>query len=230
MIKIWEKNKEIFIVLFYFIAVAGVFKFVMQPAFRNIEQKRNYSEEKTIDYAITKNKIEDIPHLKDKMDIISKEEKKLDVFFRQENAVFLIEELEKTAIETGNAINIEIITENNELVKNTANKGSDKKKDMISDLPGKDFLTMKIVLNGNFNQTMKFIRKLENMNYFSDIIFLKFGEKKKADGSGDYFGLSIIHKQEDQVLNADENNKVDIIQELPKEDLLEVVMEVAFYI
>lgn len=184
MKKIWEKYKEVLILLVYGIFLALIFVSIIKPLFLQIKEKRNYAEEKAVEQDITQKKIQELPQLKEKMVVVKKEEAKLNVFFEQENALSLIEKLETLASETGNDIKIEIISENNSNTKDVTKKGRDDKSvNIITDLPGKEFLVMRLSLAGDFNSIIRFVRKIENFDYFSDIISIKISEKDKTGDS-----------------------------------------------
>jgi hypothetical protein len=178
MKKIWEKYKEFFILLVYIILFACIIMFVARPLFDKIREKRDYAEKKSIDMDITQEKIKELPQIKDKMELIGQKEKNLEIFFRQEDAISLIEHLEGLATETGNNITINIVEENNKIDKKDIKKNSkDKEVTIKGDLIDYNYLTMRIVLNGDFNSIHKFIKRTESMAYFSDIISLKLSQK-----------------------------------------------------
>jgi len=224
MKKIWENYKEVFILLAYAAFLIGLFVFIAKPLFSQIQEKRKYAEEKAVEKEITDKKIKELPQLKEKMAVIQQEEAKLNVFFSQENALPLIEKIETLAAETGNGIKIEIISEGGSS-KDDARKNKDKDKEAImSNLPGANFIIVRLSLSGDFNSAARFIQKIENFDYFSDIISIKMSRIDRGDSrdrlkSGSGFFNS----------NAGENEKEADRKTYKYETPLEVILETAFY-
>ena len=162
------------------------------------------------------------------MEIVRQEEGKLNVFFKQENALSLIQKIEELAIETGNDVSIEITAENSNPGKDAAKKASKEKDTVVTDLPGKDFLTMKLSLKGDFNSTMKFVRRVENMDYFSDIISLKISRDSTREESVTPTTPSIFQRVDNQ--GEKEETVSGESEEKKYENPLKVIMEVVFYI
>lgn len=219
---IWEKYKEIFILLAYVAVLAVLFAFIIKPLFFQIQEKRRYAEEKTVEQEITRKKINELPQLKERMDVVKQEDAKLNVFFSQDKALSLIKRLENLAAETGNEISIEIIKEfgiNNIETKKTQIKETG----IINELPDKDFLLMRLNLDGDFNSTVEFIRKIESMDYFSDIIAVKLSKdenSKEVDaGSVSTFFSSNVTEKEPVV--PQDINKL--------ENPLKIVLDIVFY-
>ena len=226
MEEIWKKYKEIVVLFAYMALLAAMYIFVVKPLFLAIEEKKNYSEKMAVDQEIAQKKINDIPEIKEKMEAVNRMREELDVFFNQENALSLIERLESLSVETGNDITIEIIAENGSQTKSDVKKIKGKETvGVVADLPGENFLMMRLSLVGGFDSTLDFMRRLENMNYFSDVISLKMSSYDKSSsisssGSvGAIFGGDTVGKTEEA-----EYSNVD-----KYENPLRVVLEVVFY-
>ncbi|EKE15943.1 MAG: hypothetical protein ACD_11C00072G0011 [uncultured bacterium] len=209
MKNIWKNYKEIIVIFAYFLIIAGLFLFVMKPLFSSIEEKRNHKEEQLIDQKIKQKKVGELPEYKNKIEMINQNKAEMDVFIDPEYALPLIELLEKMAEQTGNTIQIDVVEESkSELEQNK--KAAKKDEESIKDfIPGENFLTMNIVLNGEFNNIMFFLKKLENMKYFSDIISIKIEnmeeEIKNSSIKSDYF-LDSENKAKDENVSVVNNS------------------------
>ena len=84
----------------------------------------------------------------------------------------LVEEFEKLAKDTGNEIKIEI----NEGKKEKDKKA--KKDDESIKLPSENYLQMNILIYGKYGDIFTFIKKLENINFWNDIISLNITKRE----------------------------------------------------
>lgn len=172
MKNIWNNYKEIIVLLAYAMIIAGLFSFVIKPLFADIEEKRNHKEEQLVDHKIKQKKVGELPEYKNKIELINQNKGDLGVFIDSKYALPLIELLEKIAEQTGNKIQIDVAEEDK--LEYNKNNNKEKEEDNIKDfVPSDNYLTMNIVLNGEFNSIMFFLKKLESMQYFSDVISIK---------------------------------------------------------
>lgn len=226
MNKIWEKYKELFIVTAYVLAVFVMIKVIAQPLLDKIEEKRIYAEEKKTDQEVIRKKIEELPAMKEKMETVNSEADRLNVFFRQDNALSLIEKLESLAAETGNDIKITIVSEDNSENKNKSQKSANKDKEgVLGDLESFNFLSVSLGLEGDFNSILKFMEKMENMEYFSDIVSLDIENVSEDDLRGISSGGSVF-----QVTGNRSDNSPTREISRKYENPLGATLEVIFYI
>jgi hypothetical protein len=197
-----SKNKILITVFLYPVFLAVIFYFTANYLLSEINNKNTLIQKNIVDQEKKEKRLSEIPKMKEQYQMALDEEKKFIPLINENKAVELIEELEKLAQNSGNKINIEIQNSVKTTVSKTRNdKGDkdDKIQSIAESLPGGDYLSLKINLQGSYNQLLDFIEKFEALSYYSDIISLdiKFEEKEKAPASSPFAQTSE---------NATENN------------------------
>jgi hypothetical protein len=149
--------------------------------------------------------------------MIKSDEDKMNVSLNRESAVILIEKLEKVSEETGNEIKIELVEEkvdnkNSGNLKKTDTKEAD---NLISSLPSDNYIKMRIKLSGEYINLLDFIKKLENMEYYSDIIYIKATKEQEkvsnqAPIASPFEGEDLINKEKTSI---EEKSKISSILE-----------------
>ncbi len=213
MKNIWEKYKEFWLVVIFLLFLVGIFYFIFRPLNSRVVEKRVYAEQKKVEREIIESKVEHLSEFKQDSDLIESQENFSTVFFQPDQAVVLIEKIEALANETNNEIEIKIVSENS----SDLNKDSKSKKVDQSDFEKNffqaDFLTMQINLQGNFINIMKFIGRIENIDYFSDLVSLKISsqEDEKSGNNRATTSSSIFNSVSDMISQnlADENKDVE---------------------
>ena len=181
-----KKYREGIAILIYAVLVGCVVYFVVMPLKAEITNRRDGLQEEISNKEGKQKKILEIPKIKDQYVTVKNESKDMDVLLKRDDAVILMERLEKLAEETGNEIKIGVLDNDPNGKISAAAKSkvkSDKNKEpaktIVDQIPtDTDLLEIKISLVGNFNDIVKFIDRLENMEYYSDIIGI---EIKKND-------------------------------------------------
>jgi len=134
----------------------------------------------------------------------------------------LIEELEKLAQQTGNKINIEVKDNDSEKKrKEKARNGTGDKESesLLDNFSEKDFITLDLKLEGDFEGIMIFLNKLENMKYFSDVISLYISKKQEDENSDKSLPTDIfLGSKSDQDISQESN-----ASEFPVNALIEVI-------
>lgn len=173
MKKIFQKQREIIIILTYVGVILVLVYFVILPLLSKIEGVNNQIQEESMKQEIVKQQLGELPKIQQQYDTLQKNEGTIDVLLDKNKAVTLIESLEKLAQDSGNKI--EISVQNSQLQKNVtvATTKTPADKTLINTLPSSDYLQMQIILTGDYNKVVNFISKIENMEYYSDIIGIK---------------------------------------------------------
>lgn len=218
----WEKYKEFVVVSAYIFFVVCLILFAIKPLFLSIDEKINYIGEQKANQEIKQKKIDELPSIKKKVDIIEQKKSQLDVFIDAEYALPLIEELEKLAQQTGNKINIEVKDNDSEKKrKEKARNGTGDKESesLLDNFSEKDFITLDLKLEGDFEGIMIFLNKLENMKYFSDVISLYISKKQEDENSDKSLPTDIfLGSKSDQDISQESN-----ASEFPVNALIEVI-------
>ncbi len=173
MKKFWKKYKIIVAITLYVVIIGALFYFVIQPFLNKISLSAGKIQEIIINQENKEKRLGELPKLKEQFGLVEKREGELFPLLTEDKAVELVEKIEKIAEDSGNKITLEM---RDNKVKDAASKKTEsaKKKagedDLRSDLPSSDYLEVKIKLSGDYNELIKFIEKIEAIEYHCDII------------------------------------------------------------
>lgn len=218
MKNIWKKYKIYLSILIYLFFIGLVYFLLVRPLLAEIKDKNNKIQEKISDQEIKAEKLAEIPSLRSQFDMINNEEDKINVSFNRESAVMLIEKLEKVSEETGNEIKIELVEEKAD-IKNPGNSKKTESKEgdnLVSSLPSDNYIKMRIKLSGEYENLLDFIRRLENMEYYSDVISIKATKEQEkisnqAPISSPFEGEDLINEEKTSI---EEKNRISSILEV----------------
>lgn len=186
----FKKYREIFGVALYVCLIGLIIYFVAKPLYEQIKIRRDQIQEEVANQEGRKKKLIEIPKIKEQYEKVKGQEENLAVLLDKNDAVSLIERLEKLAQNTQNEIRIAVketdansrealIARKNEA---KAKADGDKTVSIIDGLVSKDYLQVTITLSGQYNNIVDFMQKLENMQNYSDII--SFDIKRDSGNSG----------------------------------------------
>lgn len=180
----FQKRREIIAICAYFGVVFVVVYFAIMPLMKKIEEKNNEIQEEKINQEIVRKRMEELPGIQKQYEILKSSDDLSGILLDKNNAIVLIEKLEKVAEQTGNTISIEVQDAVAVDPKKTASKGKVTSDNiLVSELPSSDYLQLKIKLNGKYEAILNFIQSLENFEYYGDIIEIqitKDADKVKA--------------------------------------------------
>ncbi len=225
----WKKYKISSIIVLYLLAISMLLYFVAKPLFAKIIISTDKMQEIMINQKNKENHLKEIPKLKDQFAFVQKRGEELPDLLSGDKAVGLIEEIEKIAGDSNNKIIIEMKedkTKNAASVKSESAKKGAKEGSIISDLPSDNYLEMKVNLNGNYNNLVKFIKKVESMESFSDIISISIAPNKDISEKA---GLGVS----DNIFiepAAGQAKEVTSQENIKKETKLDSTISIVFYI
>lgn len=172
-----KKQKEYIALALFLIMIFGLLHFVVIPLLGKIDGIKNVMEEATLKQEIKKQRLEELPKIREQYSEIENQQEKIEVLLSKKQAVALIERLEKLAQDTGNKISISI---QEDAPKKSAPIGSLKKDSpettLVDSLPSKNYLRLKIILLGDYSGIFRFISSLETLEYYSDIVSINIGQ------------------------------------------------------
>jgi hypothetical protein len=209
------KYKIIFASVAYLGVIWASFFFIISPLIGRVISEANKTQEDILDRESEKKRMEDLPKLKGQYEMVTSEENKIKISLTKDKAINLIKSLETLADKTGNKISIAIDEKTPVVVgKNSTDKNA-KKTNIVDDLPKLNYLKLKITLVGNYNDMVNFMTKLENLDYYSDVISISISQGEPLENSSerDLFGK----------LNPQSAEKV-------KSNLLKSELAVLFYL
>lgn len=188
----WKKYKLWVNIILYFAAMAAVFLLITKPLLLGIQEKSDEIEKVKIDNQISQERIAKLPEMGELHTVFAQEQKNLNVVMDQNNSVDFIKKLELLAQETGNKISLKI--DDGSVATKSANdskavKGKKDAESIMSNLPAENYLSMEITLEGKYENFIQFLYKLENLNYYVNVISLSLA-KETVDDSGGNSGLS----------------------------------------
>ena len=235
----WKKHKEYIILIAIPIVSGAVFAFAAKYLIEEISSKNDDIKKEIIDHEERKKRLAEISNLEDQFKTIEKEKEKLEVFASQDKIISLIKELEEIAAETGNEAaieKVEIQDENSKKEpksKNTARNAGKNKKDLtFPKIPDNNYVEIGVKLQGSYNDAVNFIRKIENMNYCSDIISFQMSVREK--GLTEQSSNKPYSRKSDFLVgknSGSENNKNKIIvKKSTGESIINSALEIIFYL
>ncbi len=208
----WSNFKEWIIIGLYFIFMGAFLGFGINFFVKEIDEKKDKIQELNIDQERKTKRLGELATLREQFEFVSREEGKIIEVFNKDNVVELIRNLEKIGSMTENKVSIEDISEVKAEKDNKSS--SSKKEEATAILPGKGHLKARIKLEGEYNNLIKFIDKMENMEYHNDLVSLSVSGKEKKVQIGNPFA------KEEEVIEPEKTS----------ENLIESSLEAVFYI
>jgi Tfp pilus assembly protein PilO len=202
-----KKHKIVLILVIYVLLIGAVFYFVIRYFFSSIESNNNKIQETMLDQENKKKRIDELPRLQEQYQMIAMNEGKMTYLLTEDRAVDLIKEVEDLAEKTGNSINIEMLSDKDKsAVKQPNNIKKDSNiMDLRASLPGADYLEMNIHLTGEYSNLLNFMKKIENVEYYDDIVSIVISvddESSKSDALSPFSSASAVTTNQ----NPDQQN------------------------
>lgn len=182
MKKFFQKQREVITILVYVCVIIALIYFVVLPLLARISSTRDQIQEEHMKQDIKQQQISELPKMEEQYNILQSNEKSVDVLLDKNDAVLLIERLEKLAQDSNNEISIsvqDVATQKNATVVTNSETNTDN--ELVNDLPSTDYLQMKIILTGDYNTMMNFVHSLESSEYYCDIIAIQINQKEKTN-------------------------------------------------
>lgn len=177
----WRKYKIHLIIIAYLFSVGAVYFFAVKPLVLKIGEENDRIQGVLADQENRQEKIARIPVFKNQFEKIKSEEDRIKISLTGDTVVDLIKRIENISETTGNEVKIEVAPDQANKKTPVKSKKDDGKssKDLISGLPGEKYITISITAQGDYENMINFVRKLENMDYYSDIISFKITKTKE---------------------------------------------------
>ena len=174
----FQKRRELVAIAIYVCVLGAIGYFVVRPLLAKIDMRRDQIQEETATQDDQKKQIAELPSIKEQYLSVQSKGDTLNVLLDKNDAVTLIEDIEQLAQNTQNEVKITISQDDpNSRDAIAAQKDADSQKQpgnpnvSIKDaLPSKNYLEMNIAITGQYNNVVNFIEKIENLQYYSDII------------------------------------------------------------
>lgn len=162
-----EKYKIYGAIAGFFAMLALGFGLAVFPIIRGIVYNSDEIQRKKIDNEINQAGIEKIPEMKKVHDIFVEKKDSLEILLSEGEEVSFIKKMESLAESTGNKMELKI--DNN---KNAPKKKEGKDLSIIGTLPYANYISMEIVLYGNYENLIKFLGKIEKNEKYVNVVNL----------------------------------------------------------
>lgn len=155
------------------IIILLLFIFVVNPLVNDIKKNSDDIERGKIDNENNQERISKLQEMKDGYTAFEQEKNNLEVVLDQNNSVDFIQKMELLAEETGNKIGLSI-EDSSDASKNAKSAKAEKNdsEDIKAGLPANKYLLMKVSLEGTYDNFMRFLYRLENMDYYLNVLSL----------------------------------------------------------
>ena len=181
----FQKQREILAIFFYVLFILALVWVVILPLLGKINNVNDQIQQEAMKQQSNKQRLDDLPKIQAQAEAVEKNQAALDVLLDKNNAVVLIEKLEKLADDSGDKITIAVQDQASaktlapaETPAPAGAASTPPDNSLVSKLPNQNYLQLKITLDGNLNSIAAFIKSLESFEYYSDIIGLDI---KKSD-------------------------------------------------
>ncbi|HEX8974378.1 MAG TPA: hypothetical protein VF817_02725 [Patescibacteria group bacterium] len=236
MKKILRKQKVAIALGVYVILIVCLVYFVIVPILGKINDAREQIQKESMDQESRSQQLSQLPKMKLQYQNVQDGESSIDVLLSNNDAVDLIERLEKLADQTGNKITI---TAQDPAAQKTAPAQSNNQKNKAPDqnsiagtLPSPDYLQMQLQLSGDYNAILKFITALENLEYYSDVtsVEIKQDQTETNANIASSVGTGALNPFASSTNNKIQNADIASIKNARKNNRLAASLNVVFYI
>ncbi|MFA6973494.1 MAG: hypothetical protein WC238_02015 [Parcubacteria group bacterium] len=174
---IWKKYNIWLSVGGFVVLIIAAWVFVLVPIRRNIENNADEMQKKMIDRDIYAERVAKIPDMEKTRAVFAQNESNLRVFLNKNNEVDFIKKIETIAEDTGNKADLQIIDDAG-TQKPKAAAGKKGGSEIEKALPKIPYLSMTINLEGNYEQLANFLHKVENLDYYVDVLAISMNKSE----------------------------------------------------
>lgn len=221
----FKKNKYLLIIGILLLVWVSFIFLVILPEKDVLHNKFVDLEKEKLNNQANNEKLSSLGDLKRISAMIDGEKRTLEVIFSEDKIIDLVSELEKIAEETGNKISISVANEEGRKIE-TVNVIKDEKNDddFLKNLPTQNYFEIDITLEGDYNKTLNFIKKINDIGYYNVVKSFEMGMQERSLNKSDRVvgGGGVTNLSQDE--NSNENS-------LPEEKFfLESKLKVLFYL
>lgn len=185
MKEILEKYKILITTLVFLMLLLAVMFFIAGPFVNKIKEKADNIQKKKLDNQMDRERIVKIPQMEETQKIIQENSSMINVILNHDDEVEFIKELEKIAEETENKMTLSVDEKTSNSKPKIENDKEDKKKGILNSLSYNNYISIKVIIEGNYLGFMNFMNKLENFKYYVNIISLDLKKSVEAKGNTD---------------------------------------------
>ncbi len=221
MKKFWRKNSIWVSVLGFIIIAVMLFVFAALPLVDKIKTTSDAIEKKELDNEIDQQRMQQLPAIEKNYALFQSKENDLNVLLDSDDAVDFIKAMETLAQNTGNAIQFQVNDQSNS-AGDSSTSNAIPKDDIRNKLPYANYLSLQITLQGDYPSFVKFLTKLENSDYYTDVFSINMtknnasNDAAQASGNFDPFAAASVSA-------ASKNDNAQVFE-------LSTIINVAVYI
>ena len=186
MKEFWKKNNETIMITVFLVVLGLLINFAILPLYRSINSERDNIQKEILLQQSKKDRIQKIPDYKKQTELILENKKQFDVFISEKSALSLIERIEAIAQKCGVEIKIEIaektaIAPTQKKKDSSDKKKKEEKKTLTEELPADNYMSLKILTTGDFKGVYSFLKKMESVDYMSDVVSFSIKNAKEEE-------------------------------------------------
>jgi hypothetical protein len=176
----FKKNKYLLTIGILLLVWVSFIFLVILPEKDVLHNKFVDLEKEKLNNQANNEKLSSLGDLKRISAMIDGEKRTLEVIFSEDKIIDLVSELEKIAEETGNKISISVANEEGRKIE-TVNVIKDEKNDdhFLKNLPTQNYFEIDITLEGDYNKTLNFIKKINNIGYYNVVKSFEMGMRDR---------------------------------------------------
>ena len=176
----FKKNKYLLIIGILLLVWVSFIFLVILPEKDVLHNKFVDLEKEKLNNQANNEKLSSLGDLKRISAMIDGEKRTLEVIFSEDKIIDLVSELEKIAEETGNKISISVANEEGRKIE-TVNVIKDEKNDddFLKNLPTQNYFEIDITLEGDYNKTLNFIKKINDIGYYNVVKSFEMGMRDR---------------------------------------------------
>lgn len=193
-----RENRKIWIMSGgYLLAVLLAAFFLAKPLLSEIAKKADAIQEKIIGDELNSRKIGEIAAMKKERLEFQEKEEKLKIVLEESEEIGFVKEVESLGESSGNKISFKIEEKKpDSREKNVSNQKPETAKDIPSELSHQKYFIMQISLEGNYSGLLNFLKKLENMKNYVNVVALSSEKTDEPEEIGSsnagVFGLPAV--------------------------------------
>jgi hypothetical protein len=193
MKNIWKKHKAEIISGGCCLATIVLFYFGFLPYENKIKNQADRIQETELENQIFEKKTSKISQMEEKFSDYQNNKDKMGKFLQNGEEVGLIERIESLGEETKNKVKLSILEVDAQKNKDTTSlKNTTKEENILKDVPSQNFLSLEINLEGDYQGLLDFLKKIESMDYYVDVISLDLAEIADAGNPANLYSNNLF--------------------------------------
>jgi hypothetical protein len=189
------KYKVEIIFIGYSIAAIGLLYSGFIPYKNKVESQAEKIQETTLENLIFENKTSRISQMEAKYNDYQNNKGKMGKFLKDGEEVELIKRIESLGEETQNRVALNIAEEKKDSSSSSV-KNAAKEESIPKDISSQNYLNLEINLEGSYDSFIDFLKKMESLDYYIDVVSLDLAKTDAKDSSASVFSDNIFSSRQ----------------------------------